>query len=67
MSKTSKTKAQAAEYHVYECFGPSGRMETTAASLEDARSNLRYRLHSECHMKWYDANRYDLSPIRLVR
>lgn len=67
MSKSSKSKTQAAEYHVYEGFGPSGRMETTAASLKDARNNLKYRLHTECHLSWYDANRYDLSPIQLVR
>lgn len=66
MAKSSKSKTPT-EYHVYEGFGPSGRMETTAASLKDARNNLKYRLHSECRMTWYDANRYDLSPIRLVR
>ena len=52
--------------NVYEGFGPSGRMETTAESMEDARNNLKYRLHVECHMTWYDANRFDLSPIRMV-
>lgn len=62
----AKTKTPT-EYHVYEGFGPSGRMETTAASLKDAWNNLKYRLYSECGMRWYDAMRYDLSPVRLVR
>lgn len=52
---------------VYEGFGPSGRMETTAVSAKKAESNLRYRLRSECGMSVYDAARYDLSPIREVK
>lgn len=52
---------------IYEGFGPSGRMETTATSLKNATNNLRARLHFECKMSWFAANRYDLSPVREVK
>ena len=51
---------------VYEGWGPSGRMETTAVSLGKAESNLRYRLRAECGLSRFDAARYDLSPLREV-
>lgn len=52
---------------IYEGYGPSGRMETTAVSVRKAESNLRYRLQRECGLSRYDAARYDLSPIREVK
>lgn len=52
--------------HRYRMRGPSGPMETVAASKAKAESNLRYRLVHECGMSWYDANRYDMSDLVAV-
>jgi len=52
--------------HRYRMRGPSGPMETVAASKAKAESNLRYRLVHECGMSWYDANRYDMSDLVVV-
>ena len=52
--------------HRYRMRGPSGPMETVAASATKARSNLRYRLVHECGMSWYDASEYDMSDLKVV-
>ena len=50
----------------YRMMGPSGPMETTAATAAKAWSNLRYRLIHEYGMSWYAASMYDHSDLKAV-
>ena len=50
----------------YRMMGPSGPMETTAATAAKAWSNLRYRLIHEYGMSWYTASVYDHSDLKAV-
>lgn len=51
----------------YRMKGPGGDwMVTVAPSPAKARSNLRYRLVSECGMSWYDAARFDMRDLEAV-
>ena len=50
----------------YRMMGPSGLMETTAATAAKAWSNLRYRLIHEYGMSWYAASVYDHSDLKAV-
>lgn len=52
--------------HKYRMLGPSGPMETVAASATKAKSNLRYRLVHEYGMSWYDACKYDMSDLKIA-
>ena len=52
---------------VYEAFGPSGRMETTASSKAEAMRNFRYRLMRDCGFSKFKAREYDLEPVRPVQ
>lgn len=48
----------------WKMMGPSGPMETTAATEEKAWANLRYRLVKECGMSWYRAREYDHRDLK---
>lgn len=50
----------------YRMMGPSGPMETTAPSLEKAKSNLRYRLVCEYGLSWYKAREYDMRDLKAI-
>lgn len=50
----------------YRVMGPSGPMETTAASPKKARANFRWRLSSECGMTRFAAKSYDLSDMKEI-
>lgn len=50
----------------YRVTGPSGPMETVAASPEKARANFRWRLSRDCGMSRFAARDYDLSDMREV-
>ena len=50
----------------YRMMGPGGPMETTAPSLEKAKSNLRYRLVRECGLSWYEAREYDMRDLKAI-
>lgn len=50
----------------YRMTGPSGPMETTAATAAKAWSNLRYRLVREYGMSWYAASAYDHSDLKEI-
>ena len=50
----------------YRMTGPSGPMETTAATAAKAWSNLRYRLVHEYGMSRYAASVYDHSDLKAV-
>ena len=52
--------------HRYRMTGPSGPMETVAASVAKARSNFRYRLVHEYGMSWYNAREYDMSDLKMA-
>ena len=54
------------EMKTYRMMGPGGPMETTAPSLEKAKSNLRYRLVRECGLSWYEAREYDMRDLRAI-
>lgn len=50
----------------YRMMGPSGPMETTAPSLEKAKSNLRYRLVCKYGLSWYEAREYDMRDLKAI-
>ena len=50
----------------WKMMGPSGPMETTAATETKAWANLRYRLVTECGMSWYRAREYDHHDLKRV-
>ena len=52
--------------HRYRMMGPSGPVETVAASPAKARQNFRYRLIHEYGMSGYDAREYDYSDLKMV-
>ena len=52
--------------HRWKMMGPSGPMETTAATEAKAWANLRYRLVKECGMSWYRAREYDRHDLKKV-
>ena len=52
--------------HRYRMMGPSGPMETVAASPAKAKSNFRYRLVHECGLSWFESGRYDCSDLKAV-
>lgn len=54
------------EMKTYRMMGPSGPMETTAPSLEKAKSNLRYRLVCEYGLSWYKAREYDMRDLKAI-
>lgn len=47
----------------WRATGPSGPMETTAATKAEAERNLRYRLHRAYRMSVWDARRFDFSDL----
>jgi len=52
----------------YEGFAAYvGRIETEATTVSKARQNIRYRLYSEHHWRWYDAMHADVEPVRPVK
>lgn len=52
--------------HRYRMMGPSGPMETVAASAAKARCNFRYRLVHECGLTWFKAREYDMSSLKIA-
>lgn len=50
----------------WRMMGPSGPMETMAATAAKAWSNLRYRLVKEYGMSWYAAGAYDHSDLKAI-
>ena len=50
----------------FRMMGPSGPMETTAATAAKAWSNLRCRLIHGYGMSWYAASVYDHSDLKAM-
>ena len=50
----------------WKMMGPSGPVETVAATVEKAWSNIRYRLVKEYGMSWYRAREYDHRDLKRV-
>jgi len=65
--RDSRDSGDGRRMRTWTVLGPSGRMDTMAATKRKAESNIRYRLVHECGMSWHDAARYDLDDLRETR
>lgn len=66
ISKAARQRQEGQAMHRYRMMGPSGPMETVAASAAKARSNFRYRLVHEYGMSWFAAREYDMSDLKMA-